>query len=159
MREAGLREVRFRFDFEGTKLVTRIMSAHAARSPSSPADWPRGCRPLTEKFPRPCRSQRRAVHRATSSGCCAAQGLDRVVVCAGYLGEMIEDVRRETGSFRDATCEFSFDGPQLLGTAGALRKALPLLGDAFFVIYGDSYLPCDFRAVRPGVRATPASPA
>ena len=41
--------------------------------------------------------------------------------------------------------EYSFDGPQLLGTAGALRQALPLLGDAFFVIYGDSYLPCDYR--------------
>jgi NDP-sugar pyrophosphorylase family protein len=42
--------------------------------------------------------------------------------------------------------EYAFDGPQLLGTGGALRRALPLLGDAFAVIYGDSYLPCDYRA-------------
>ena len=28
--------------------------------------------------------------------------------------------------------------PTLLGTGGALRRALPLLGDAFFVLYGDS---------------------
>jgi NDP-sugar pyrophosphorylase family protein len=42
--------------------------------------------------------------------------------------------------------QYSFDGPKLLGTAGALRRALPMLGDAFAVIYGDSYLPCDYRA-------------
>lgn len=38
-------------------------------------------------------------------------------------------------------------GLALLGTAGALRNALPLLGDAFFVLYGDSYLPCSYRDV------------
>jgi NDP-sugar pyrophosphorylase family protein len=40
-----------------------------------------------------------------------------------------------------------FDGPVLLGTAGAVRHALPFLGDNFFVMYGDSYLPCDYSAV------------
>ena len=39
------------------------------------------------------------------------------------------------------------DGPVLLGTGGAIRRALPQLGDAFFVMYGDSYLECDFAAV------------
>jgi NDP-sugar pyrophosphorylase family protein len=34
-----------------------------------------------------------------------------------------------------------------MGTGGALRQALPLLGEQFFVFYGDSYLPIDFRAV------------
>ena len=29
--------------------------------------------------------------------------------------------------------EYSFDGPRLLGTAGALKPAVQLLGDAFFV--------------------------
>jgi N-acetyl-alpha-D-muramate 1-phosphate uridylyltransferase len=43
--------------------------------------------------------------------------------------------------------EYSFDGPNLLGTAGAIRQALPILGDVFFVMYGDSYLTCDFAAV------------
>jgi NDP-sugar pyrophosphorylase family protein len=43
--------------------------------------------------------------------------------------------------------EYSFDGAKLLGTAGALRHALPLLGDAFFVMYGDSYLPCDYSSI------------
>src|SRR6267143_5200139 len=39
-------------------------------------------------------------------------------------------------------------------TGGALRRALPVLGEAFFVIYGDSYLPCDFAAVERGFRAS-----
>jgi NDP-sugar pyrophosphorylase family protein len=43
--------------------------------------------------------------------------------------------------------EYSFDGPVLLGTGGALKRALPLLGEKFFVLYGDSYLPIDFRPV------------
>jgi MurNAc alpha-1-phosphate uridylyltransferase len=43
---------------------------------------------------------------------------------------------------------YSFDGPRLLGTGGALRKAIPMLGDHFFVLYGDSYLPVDFSAVQ-----------
>ena len=42
---------------------------------------------------------------------------------------------------------YSFDGPSLLGTGGALIRALPLLGEAFYVLYGDSYLPIDYQAV------------
>jgi NDP-sugar pyrophosphorylase family protein len=43
--------------------------------------------------------------------------------------------------------DYSFDGPKLLGTGGALIRALPKLGDAFYVLYGDSYLPIDYRDV------------
>jgi len=48
--------------------------------------------------------------------------------------------------------------PKLLGTAGAIRQALPLLPQSFFVLYGDSYLPCDYRAVQyaSGMVASPA---
>jgi NDP-sugar pyrophosphorylase family protein len=35
----------------------------------------------------------------------------------------------------------------LLGTAGAVRKALPKLSASFFVMYGDSYLPCEYAAI------------
>jgi NDP-sugar pyrophosphorylase family protein len=44
--------------------------------------------------------------------------------------------------------DLSFEGPELLGTAGAIRRALPLLGDRFFVLYGDSYLPCPYMKVQ-----------
>lgn len=74
------------------------------------------------------------------------QGYTEVVVCAGYLGEMLERHLGD-GARWGMKIRFSFDGAQLLGTGGALRRALPKLGAAFFVLYGDSYLPCDFRAV------------
>jgi len=74
------------------------------------------------------------------------QGLEHVVICAGYLGEQIEAY--VAGQDFGMHIRFSYDGEQLLGTAGALRKALPLLGDAFFVMYGDSLLPCSFAAVQ-----------
>ena len=75
-----------------------------------------------------------------------ARGVTRVVLCVGHLGEMIE---REFGSGSELgiAIQYSFDGPKLLGTGGALRQALPMLGDAFFVLYGDSYLPIDFQSV------------
>ena len=43
---------------------------------------------------------------------------------------------------------YSFDGPDLQGTGGAIKRALPLLGSTFFVLYGDSYLECDYQAIQ-----------
>src|SRR5262245_39524712 len=43
--------------------------------------------------------------------------------------------------------DYSFDGPKLLGTGGAIKQALPLLGEEFFVLYGDSYLPIEYRPI------------
>ena len=74
------------------------------------------------------------------------QGLSRVVLCVGYRGEQIAAVVGD-GSRYGIQAEYVFDGPRLLGTGGALRRALPLLDDAFFILYGDSFLPIDFRAV------------
>lgn len=46
------------------------------------------------------------------------------------------------GAAWNLSVNYSCDGDRLLGTGGALREALPLLGDAFFVIYGDSSVSC-----------------
>jgi NDP-sugar pyrophosphorylase family protein len=43
--------------------------------------------------------------------------------------------------------EYSFDGEKLLGTGGAIKRALPKLGEEFFVLYGDSYLPIEYAPV------------
>jgi len=75
------------------------------------------------------------------------QGITKVVMCTGYLGEQIEAIVGDGREF-GLDVKYSVDGPTLLGTGGALKRALPLLEDAFFVLYGDSYLPCDFRAVK-----------
>jgi NDP-sugar pyrophosphorylase family protein len=72
--------------------------------------------------------------------------IEHVVVCAGYLGEMIRESIGE-GQALGLRVDYAFDGPTLRGTGGAIKNALPLLGEAFFVLYGDSYLPCDYGAV------------
>ena len=73
-------------------------------------------------------------------------GIDRVVMCLSHLGELVRDSVGDGGTF-GMHIDYSFDGPTLLGTAGALKRALPLLGESFFVLYGDSYLPIDWVAV------------
>ncbi len=73
-------------------------------------------------------------------------GLTRLVLCVGYLGEKVVEQYGD-GSRFGVRIDYSFDGPKLLGTGGALIRALPLLGDAFYTLYGDSYLPIDYRAV------------
>ncbi len=76
----------------------------------------------------------------------------QVVFCVGHLGEQIQ-AELGDGSRWGMNLHYSFDGPALLGTGGALRRALPLLGKAFFVMYGDSYLDCDYTAVEHAFRA------
>jgi len=103
-------------------------------------------RPITEKIPKllvevagePFFShQLRLLQRA---------GLRRIVLCVGHLGEMIA-ARYGDGAPWGVAIEYSYDGEHLLGTGGALIRALPRLGDAFYVLYGDSYLPIDYAAV------------
>jgi N-acetyl-alpha-D-muramate 1-phosphate uridylyltransferase len=78
-------------------------------------------------------------------------GVDGVILLVGYLGELIQDLFAD-GSRLGISIEYSYDGPVLLGTAGAIRRALPLLPPQFFVLYGDSYLPCDYHAVESAFR-------
>ncbi len=73
-------------------------------------------------------------------------GLTRLVLCVGHLGDQIV-ARYGDGSAWGVQLDYSFDGERLLGTGGALIRALPKLGDAFYVLYGDSYLPADYQAV------------
>lgn len=82
-----------------------------------------------------------------------ANSIQRVVVCAGYLGEMIQEYVGDGRAF-GLHVEYSFDGPQLLGTAGALHRALPMLGGPFFTLYGDSYLPCHYAGVESAFRSS-----
>ena len=104
-------------------------------------------RPLTERVPKSLVDVNGEPFVAHQLRLLRARGVGRIVICAGHLGEMIEAFVGDGARF-GLQVEFSFDGPRPLGTAGAVRKALPLLGEAFFVLYGDSYLPCDYLAVQ-----------
>jgi len=75
------------------------------------------------------------------------QGISEVVLCVGYLGHMVRDLVGGGESF-GLKVSYSEDGPSLLGTGGALARAIPLLGDQFFVLYGDSFLPVSFSDVQ-----------
>ncbi|MBV9334502.1 MAG: NTP transferase domain-containing protein [Solirubrobacterales bacterium] len=75
----------------------------------------------------------------------ARHGATRVVLCVGYLGELIE--RRIGASQFGIDITYSYDGPSPIGTLGAVRKAAPALGHRFLVLYGDTYLRLDYRGV------------
>jgi len=70
----------------------------------------------------------------------------------GYRGEQIE---RAIGPARFGleVC-YSHDAPELDGTLGAVRRALPLLGERFFVLYGDTYLRLPYEDVDAAWRAS-----
>ena len=72
-------------------------------------------------------------------------GIEEIVVCIGHLGEQIETYFGG-GERHGVRLGYSVE-ETLLGTAGALKNAGPLLDDPFLVMYGDSYLPIDFRSV------------
>jgi NDP-sugar pyrophosphorylase family protein len=76
----------------------------------------------------------------------AHEGVRDIVICCGYLGEQIEDLVGDGSRFA-CRVRYSSDGPSLLGTGGAIRRALPLLGPRFWVMYGDSYLTSPFAPV------------
>lgn len=59
---------------------------------------------------------------------------------------MIQDFAGD-GSRFDMRLSYSYDGPALRGTAGAICNALPLLYENFFVLYGDSYLACNYSKI------------
>ncbi len=78
-------------------------------------------------------------------------GLTEIVLCLGYLGDQVKTALGD-GREYGVHLEYSFDGPRPLGTGGALCKALPLLGESFFVLYGDSYLDCDYASIETAYR-------
>jgi len=104
-------------------------------------------RPVTETIPKALVDINGEPFVAHQLRLLESRGIRRVVLCVGYLGEMIRDFVGD-GTRLGVEAAYSFDGPVLRGTAGAIHQALPLLGDRFFVIYGDSYLPCDYAAIQ-----------
>ena len=104
-------------------------------------------RPITEKIPKSLVDVAGEPFIVRQLDYLFRQRVRDVVLCIGYLGEMIEAVVGD-GSRFGLRVSYSIDGPILLGTGGALRRAAPLLGEAFFVLYGDSYLPVDYRCDR-----------
>lgn len=103
-------------------------------------------RPLTETMPKSMVEVASEPFIAHQLRLAAAQGVTDIVLCLGHLGRQIEEFAGDGARF-GCRVRYSYDGAAQLGTGGALRQALPLLGQQFLVMYGDSYLPTRFRPV------------
>ncbi len=104
-------------------------------------------RPITEKIPKALVELAGRPFIDWQLDLLAENGIRHVVMCLGYLGEMVRDHCGD-GSSRGLRLDYSFDGDKLMGTGGAILRAKPLLtNDAFWVMYGDSYMDIDYPAV------------
>ena len=112
-------------------------------------------RPMTETIPKSLLQVAGEPFIAHQLRLLRTNGIKKVVICSGYLGGQIEKFVA-TGARFDLSVTFSADGEKLLGTGGAVKKALALLDEEFFVMYGDSYLTVDFKSVYDYFLTTPS---
>ncbi len=103
-------------------------------------------RPVTERIPKSLVEVTGAPFAVHQIELLRRHGLTDITFLVGHLGEMVADSLGDGGRW-DVHVRYVFDGPRALGTGGAIRRALPELGDRFFVLYGDSYLECDYAAI------------
>ncbi|MEM7183030.1 MAG: sugar phosphate nucleotidyltransferase [Spirochaetota bacterium] len=103
-------------------------------------------RPLTEKFPKALVPILGKPFIHYQLQLLQSEGFHNIVLCIGYEGEQIREELGD-GSNLGVSIQYSMDGKVLLGTGGAVMKALPLLSDPFLVLYGDSYLQVSYAAV------------
>jgi NDP-sugar pyrophosphorylase family protein len=103
-------------------------------------------RPATEKTPKALLSVAGEPFLVHELRLLHSEGFRNIVICVGYLGETIK-ANIGDGSTFGLHVNYSFDAPTLLGTGGALKRALPKLGEKFLVTYGDSYMPVDYAAI------------
>jgi NDP-sugar pyrophosphorylase family protein len=81
-----------------------------------------------------------------------AAGAREVVLLIGYRGDLIR-AHAGDGSRYGLRVRYHADGPSPRGTAGAVKDALPLLGEAFLTVYGDALSLADPAAVADALRA------
>jgi NDP-sugar pyrophosphorylase family protein len=74
------------------------------------------------------------------------EGIKKVIICIGYLGDRIKNYVGNGKKF-DIEVLYSKDWPHLLGTGGAIKNALPLITDKFFILYGDTFLPINYKDI------------
>lgn len=100
-------------------------------------------RPLTEKIPKALIEVAGEPFIAHQLRLIRREGIKHVVLCVGYRAAMIEAFVGD-GSRFGLEVTYSADGPNLLGTGGALRRALSVAGPEMLVMYGDSWLDTNY---------------
>ena len=104
-------------------------------------------RPLTDATPKPLLSVRGKPLLRWHVDALAAAGFDDFVINTAWLGEQIPayfgpEPRGSEG--RPLNIRYSWEGMDFGGaleTAGGIVRALPLLGDIFWIVAGDVYAP------------------
>lgn len=71
-------------------------------------------------------------------------GFRKFLFLIGYRAEMIEEYYGD-GSSLGISITYCYDGKELLGTGGAVRRAYDLLEDDFLLMYGDSFMDIDYE--------------
>lgn len=102
--------------------------------------------PLTETIPKALIEVNGAPFVDWQLRLLSRKGITKVVLCVAYKSEMIQEFVGN-GERYGIAVEYSEDGDTQLGTGGAIRNALSLLDQEFMVLYGDSYLPIDYKLV------------
>ena len=102
--------------------------------------------PLTQKLPKALVNVGGQPFIAHQLRLLYSSGIRHVIISAWYRGGMIREFVGNGDRF-GMKVEYVFDGDVPLGTGGAIRHALNLLHGPFFVLYGDSYLPCEYGAI------------
>jgi NDP-sugar pyrophosphorylase family protein len=103
-------------------------------------------RPLTELVPKsllPVAGEPFIAHQLRLM---RRERIEQAVLCVGFLSEQIRAYVGD-GSRFGLNVSYCEDGGALLGTGGAIRKALPYLGPEFMVMYGDSWLDSKFTPI------------
>lgn len=118
-------------------------------------------RPITEKIPKALVELAGAPFIDHQLALLHRHGIRRVVMCLGYKGEMVEQHCGD-GSRYGMRLSYAFDGDKLMGTGGAIARAKHLLGsnsdDVVWIMYGDSYMDIDYRAVLDAFLSHPDRP-
>jgi len=104
-------------------------------------------RPITEKIPKALVEVGGKPFIYHQLQLLHSHGIRHVIISAWYRYDMIHEYVGD-GSRFDMQVDYVFDGDSPLGTGGAIRNSLHLLTSSFFVLYGDSYLPCDYAAIQ-----------
>jgi MurNAc alpha-1-phosphate uridylyltransferase len=110
-------------------------------------------KPLTERVPKSMLEVAGEPFIAHQLRLLRREGISHVVMCVGYLSDQIQAFVGN-GSRFGVSVDYKIDGPELLGTGGALAGALEMLGTDFLVMYGDSWLDTSFRPIVDAYRAS-----
>lgn len=102
-------------------------------------------RPLTHDVPKPMVPIGGKPYLERQLAYLAGQGFTDILLLTGYLGEQVE-AHFGDGSGFGVRVRYSREETPV-GTGGALLQARPLLEDRFLLLYGDSFLPIEYREV------------